>query len=179
MKTVFDWLRTIRAGDIMTRDVAVLRPGDRLADAVSLFMRDEITGAPVVDDKGVCLGVISATDIVCFEEKRCAMSDSPARPCRRSFDSWEWSEHWWREFGRISHEIRPHLEESVAAHMTRDVVSVAEDAPLGVVIRSMVESHVHRVLVLDADRRLCGIITTMDVLDAALRAGRREMPVTV
>ena len=178
MKTVQEWLGALKAGDVMTKQVAVLRPGDRLADAVNLFLRHQISGAPVVDDEGVCVGVLSATDIVSFEEKRAAAPEPKARPQRRRFDSWDWGEQWWREFGRISHELQPRLEESVCEYMTRDVVSVAEDTPLGIVIRDMVDAHVHRVLVLDSGRHLKGIVTTMDVLAATLQAGRREQPLS-
>jgi len=63
--------------------------------------------------------------------------------------------------------------------MTRDVVFVTEDTPLSVVIRQMVSAHVHRILVLDAGRHLKGIISTMDVLAALLRADRLECEASV
>lgn len=174
MKTVHEWLRNTKAGDIMTRKVACLRTRDRLADAVNLLLRDQISGAPVVDDEGVCVGVLSATDIVGFEEKRDKAPSPGAKVARQSFDSWAWGAEWWREFGRITSEIQPRLDDCVSEYMTRDIVSVTEDTPLGVVLRQLVDAHVHRVLVLDSSRRLQGIVTTMDVLAAALRAGRRE-----
>lgn len=174
MKTVHGWLREQKAAEIMTKSVACLRPSDRLADAVNLFLRDQISGAPVVDEDGVCIGVLSATDIVSFEEKREKTPAAASSITRRPFDSWAWGADWWHQFGKISSELQPRLEESVIAYMTRDIVSVTEDTPLGVVIRQMVDAHVHRVLVLDSGRRLVGLITTMDVLAAALRAGRRE-----
>lgn len=178
MPTLNEWLRTQTAGSVMTKNVAVLRDTDRVRDAVSLFLREQITGAPVVDKKGVCVGVLTATDVVNFELKR-GEAGSPTKPRRRSFDSWDWGEHWWREFGRIGDELHPHMDEMVTKYMTRDVVSVAEDSPLGVAMRQMVDAHVHRVLVLDSERHPCGIVTTMDILAATLRAGRRERSVVV
>jgi CBS domain-containing protein len=177
MQTIKNWLNTTRARDVMTKHVTALAPTDQLASAVSLFLSEQITGAPVVDRDGICLGVLSATDIVSFEEKRGATpNESPACPgaTRRSFDSWHWGEHWWRDFGLLGEELRPRLENTVAEHMTRDIVGVDEGASLGVVMRQMLDAHVHRVLVLDGARRLQGIITTMDVISAVLR-----MPTTV
>ena len=174
MKTVSEWLWTQKASEVMTKRVSVLRPSDRLADAVSLFLREQITGAPVVDDEGVCAGVLSATDILVFEEKRAREPEGGTKPTRRFFDIYDPGADWWCQFGRVRDEIQPRLQESVAKYMTRDIVSVVEETPLDDVIRHMVDAHVHRVLVLDNSRHLKGIITTIDVLAAALRAGRRE-----
>jgi CBS domain-containing protein len=179
MITVREWLRSTKAGEIMTQEVACLRACDRLADAVNLFLREQISGAPIVDEEGVCVGVLSATDIVSFEEKREKAPNSGFRTTRRWFDSWDCGTEWWREFGKITSEIQPRLEDCVTGYMTRDLVSVTEDTPLGVVLRQMVDAHVHRVLVLDRSRRLLGIVTTMDVLAAALRVGRREPAVSL
>jgi CBS domain-containing protein len=144
-----------------------------------LFLRDQISGAPVVDEDGVCIGVLSATDIVSFEEKRAGTHDERPTVRRPCFDAWNAGAEWWLNAQRVREEIQPRLEESVIGYMTRDIVSVTEDTPLGVVIRQMVDAHVHRVLVLDSGRRLVGLITTMDVLAAALRAGRREPAVSL
>jgi predicted transcriptional regulator len=173
MKTVHDWLASETARDVMTREVAVLGPDDHVADAVDLFLRDQISGAPVVDEQGVCLGVLSATDIVSFEERRANVQvQTTERRRRRPFDGWQCGEQWWHDFGHTRDRLQPHMEEKVTRYMTRDIVSVNEDAPLGIVVRCMIDAHVHRVLVLDGARRLRGIITTMDVLAAAVRAGR-------
>jgi CBS domain-containing protein len=175
MKTVNEWLLNTKARDIMTREVACLSASNRLTDAVNLFLRDQITGAPVVDEDGVCIGVLSATDIVNFEEKR-EKEAAPSRTApQRPFDSWAWCEDWCCKFRRASTENPSKLEDPVSLYMTRDVVSVTESTPLGVVLRMMIDAHVHRVLVLDSGGHLRGIVTTMDVLAAAVRAGRRDM----
>lgn len=171
MKTVNEWLQHVKARDVMTKSVAFLRPTDPLSDAVSLLLRDQISGAPVVDDDGVCVGVLSATDILNFEERRSDLPVTAGMTRHRCFDTWDPGSEWWREFGGVRTELQPRLDENVAGFMTRDLVSVTEDTPMGVVIRQMVDAHVHRVLVLDSGRKLKGIISTMDVLSGLLRAG--------
>jgi predicted transcriptional regulator len=175
MKTVNDWLRGTRACEIMTREVASVNTGNRVADAIQLFLRDHISGAPVVDDVGVCVGVLSTTDIVNFEEKRGKQAESAGTATQRPFDSWAWCEDWLCKFRKVDGDNQPMLEGPVSNYMTRDVVSVAEDTSLYAVLRMMVDAHVHRVLVLDSCRRPLGIVSTMDVLKAALRAGRCEL----
>ena len=48
--------------------------------------------------------------------------------------------------------------------MTPEVLSVSEEAPLHEAIRRMAFEGVHRLVVLDAQERLAGIVTSMDVL---------------
>jgi CBS domain-containing protein len=54
----------VTAGDLMTRDVAVVHPETSLLDAVKLMARRRISGMPVVDDSGAIVGMISEGDLV-------------------------------------------------------------------------------------------------------------------
>ena len=56
------------AGDLMTRDVAVVHPETRLLEAVKLMARRRISGMPVVDDAGTIVGMISEGDLVRWHE---------------------------------------------------------------------------------------------------------------
>ena len=60
----------------------------------------------------------------------------------------------------------PAADYPICDFMTTDVVSVQGDAPVSIVIHCMVEAHIHRVVVLDSDQRLIGLISTLDVLAA-------------
>jgi len=50
---------TLTARDIMTKRVITLRPDHDLFDVIDLFVRNKISGAPVVDRNGKYLGVFS------------------------------------------------------------------------------------------------------------------------
>lgn len=50
---------TLTARDIMTRRVITLRPDHDLFEVIDLFVRNKISGAPVVDRNGKYLGVFS------------------------------------------------------------------------------------------------------------------------
>jgi len=71
----------------------------------------------------------------------------------------------------VRDKLAPAAEQGVARFMTTDLVSVSQDTPLMKVVRNMVDAHVHRVLVLDDDGNLEGIISTTDVLAALMRVG--------
>ncbi len=50
------------ARDVMTRSLATLRPGTPLFEAVRTLLDHDISGAPVVDDTGSLLGLVSEHD---------------------------------------------------------------------------------------------------------------------
>jgi predicted transcriptional regulator len=56
------------AGDLMTRDVAVVHPETSLLEAVKLMAKRRISGMPVVDDAGAIVGVLSEGDLVRWHE---------------------------------------------------------------------------------------------------------------
>lgn len=50
--------------DIMTREVVTLRPGMRASEAARVLFHHRIHGAPVVDEEGRVVGVLSAMDLI-------------------------------------------------------------------------------------------------------------------
>lgn len=55
-------LLALAAGDLMSRDVVVVSEDMPLQDAGHLLAQKQITGAPVIDREGRCVGILSATD---------------------------------------------------------------------------------------------------------------------
>jgi CBS-domain-containing membrane protein len=62
-------LSDLTAGDLMSRDVITIPAQMSLQEAAQLLRRAEITGAPVVDESGVCIGVLSAVDFLRWTEE--------------------------------------------------------------------------------------------------------------
>lgn len=58
--------------------------------------------------------------------------------------------------------------------MTADVLSIAPDSPIDAAIRLMAFEGVHRLVVLDADHHLAGVVSSMDVLRHLAGFPRRE-----
>ncbi len=53
-------------GDVYTPHAVVARPHDELADAVDLMTSTTVKSLPVVDRRGVVVGVVSRSDVVHF-----------------------------------------------------------------------------------------------------------------
>jgi CBS-domain-containing membrane protein len=63
-------------------------------------------------------------------------------------------------------------EATVADLMNPDVISLYADDPAMAAVNEMAKRDIHRIVVLDADGKLAGIVTPMDVV-RALAEGRR------
>jgi CBS domain-containing protein len=137
----------------MTRVLSALSSNTSVAAASLLLHEQHLSGAPVVDEVGRLLGVVSLTDLVNAPR-------SGAIGVARYYLLHE---------GRLltSNDV-PGVEPSagvVGDIMRREVQSVSSSSPLREAARLMVVHETHRVLVVDAGR-LVGLISTMDVLRA-------------
>ena len=56
----------LKAKDIMSKTITTVRPDQTLLDAIQLLICKEISGMPVVDEKGKVIGIITEKDILNF-----------------------------------------------------------------------------------------------------------------
>jgi predicted transcriptional regulator len=148
----------LRAGDIMSAHVVMVPREMSLQGAARMLARAGVTGAPVVDAVGRCIGVLSATDFMRFIEK-----DQPSAVGKTSIDclckAWQIPEDAVEAGCRV---------EDV---MTRDPVLVEPGTKIGDLARMMMDAHIHRLIVVDSvTKRPLGIVSSMDILAAVARA---------
>ena len=161
-----------RAEDIMVRDVTVLRRDDTLANAAYTFMQERISGAPVVDGDGNCVGVLSVTDVLGAAEK---VAERQAEITEAFFSRTDLvlpATVYEDELAAVRDEISPAAAQPVENFMVTDLVWVRSDDIIEKVARDFVDARIHRVLVIDTEGKLAGLITTVDVIAALLRQGK-------
>jgi CBS domain-containing protein len=146
--------RMLSAADIMTRRVFTLPASLSLEGAAWALAHRGVSGAPVLDDDGTLVGVLSEADLL---ETR--VGDGLAGAADLDAEDGEGV-----GVGRASMEV-------VADAMTPALLAVGPGDPVSEVIALMIAHRAHRVLVLDDAGALAGIITTVDVL-RELAAGR-------
>ncbi len=145
------------ARDVMQTQVLTLAPHDPLHTVQRLFYEEGIHGAPVVDDEGHVLGILTSTDIL----RAAADAEDGTGPDPDTFlEDLDFSQAW-----SLSPEtLKLRLQDTVASdYMTEEVIHVSPDMPVSQVARILRESQVHRVLVVE-NRRLCGIVTAFDLV---------------
>lgn len=147
------------AADIMQTSVLTVSESTPLVEVERLLSEHRIGGAPVTDEAGHIVGVVSMRDLL---ER---YSENPEMRPRWSYGLYDvpGGDADGDDYVRL--EIPDSSEETARDVMTAQVHSVAKTAGLPEVARRMVELKVHRILV-EEDRRHVGLITTFDVLRA-------------
>jgi CBS-domain-containing membrane protein len=150
------------AADVMSRDLVLIPDDISLQDAARRLVRNQVSGAPVVDYRGVLVGVLSSSD---FLRGSAQMQNAPGggmSPCV------------YAEWQVVDVDQLP--DESVHKRMTADPVTAQEDTPVSAIARLMVDAHIHRVIIVDEERMPKGIVTSTDILAAVARLADEVMP---
>ena len=157
------------AEDVMVTHVTTLRPEDTLANAAYKFLHEQISGAPVVDEDGKCVGVLSVTDVVGAAEKVASRQAEVAEAFFSRSDLILPESVYEADLAEVRDKIAPAAEQPVANFMVADIVAVKANDSIEKIVRDFVDAHVHRVLVVDDEGKLVGLISTIDVLASLLR----------
>ena len=147
----------LTAADCMQRDVVTIAPSDTLRDALKLMTENHVTGLPVMDDKSRCIGLVTSTDILNYEEEHA--DDSAESGTTQFFDP---ETQQWESVPLSAFGLEEFGDVQVADVMTRNLIWVNRDMPLKNVARQMIDQRVHRVLVMDKNSLLYGIISAYD-----------------
>lgn len=146
-----------KARDVMNAEILTVAE-DMTVHELATFLTDhEISGAPVEDVEGRLIGVVSTTDIARTAFESGSAEEDEEHPFYRS----------WADAGLDVDDLGDlHIEEEgllVGDIMTPTVFAVEADAPISHVAQSMLDGHLHRLLVIEG-RKVIGIVSTSDLL---------------
>jgi CBS domain-containing protein len=153
-------LLRLTAADLMTTPVTSIPQDMPLRDAGHLLKTSNITGAPVVNADGQCVGILSSSDFIGWAESGGEME--PKRTGVSFIAPW----------GEIV-SLDACEGCTVRQYMTRDAISVLPTALVGEIAQKMIDAGIHRVLVTD-EGRPCGIVSSTDLVAAVAEADRRR-----
>lgn len=138
-------LGKITLGRIMTRGVASIRRETEFQDIWTLMREHRIRGVPVLDHENRLVGMVSVIDFLKQADWR--MCDSLAQ--RVKFYLW--------------HKKALTTAENI---MSSPVITLAEDAPLTDAFLIFAEKGINHLPIVDAQGKLSGIVTRLDLLAA-------------
>lgn len=150
---------TVTARAIMRSEVITIPYATPLSEVERILSDNRISGAPVTDESGHIVGIISVRDLV----ERYA-EDPDARP-RRDHGFYHLSSEEMLEDDFDSFEVPDESEETAEDVMSAEIYSVPAEAGLMEIARIMAKHKIHRVLVAENGRHV-GLITTLEVLQA-------------
>jgi CBS domain-containing protein len=143
----------------MTLAVSTVKPTASVKDVARLFMEQRISAAPVVDDQGKIVGIVSEGDLV----HRFEISTLRRRP-------------WWLvlmagDEGLAAEYIKAHAQH-VADIMTRTVITATPDTPLQE-IAEMLEKYGIKRLPIVRNGQLVGIVSRANLVQAIATSGSK------
>jgi CBS domain-containing protein len=154
MATAQKHLLDLCAVDLMNSEVVAIPQSMSLSGAARLMSHFSISGAPVIDAHGRCVGVLSKADFLSR-----AVGDPPPSYGRE------------RERGCI-HSAWQMIDpdelpcDEVRRYMTPDPVIAAPGTPVGQLARMMIDAHIHRLVIADDEGRPVGIVSSTDIMAA-------------
>ena len=158
-------MRQLVARDVMNSEVLTVRDDMSVDEVAALLADNEISGAPVEDRDGRLVGVVSVTDIALATAAGGKLAGDRSNP---SFFVRGWEDRMEaEELAGLRVEGESLLVREI---MTPAVYSVPEDLPVSRVAETMIDSHIHRLLV-TRGTQVVGIITTSDLLGLLVDAG--------
>jgi CBS-domain-containing membrane protein len=146
------------AADLMSLNPVSIRSDATLREAVLLLHDRHFGAAPVIDEAGRAVGVISRSDVLAHDRETVAYAKPTPQYDPRDL-TLSSGEH-------LPDEFQVELVDgtTVAEVMTPAVFGVRPSTPAAEVVGQMVSLDVHRLFVVDDDGVLVGVVTTMDVL---------------
>jgi CBS domain-containing protein len=133
----------MRAQDVMSSPVVTAQPDQPVKEVAALLAERGFTAAPVVDDDGHLVGMVTEADV---------LRDRIPVDARTRI---------WQD-----EDIAVHPAQAVAEVMSTPAVAVTPGTDASAIARMMLDDHVRAVPVVDGGKGVVGIVTRRDLLRA-------------
>ncbi|MBD3264541.1 MAG: CBS domain-containing protein [Candidatus Omnitrophica bacterium] len=143
--------------DIMTREVITLTSDTSLKEAAEILLKNNISGAPVIDEKGGLKGLLTEESLI-FRDKKVHLPTF----VNISMGFLTFGMH------RLEEEIKKITADKVENVMEREIDTVSPEISLEDIATMMVEKERYYYPVV-ADRNVVGIITKRDIVRSLSR----------
>jgi CBS domain-containing protein len=141
------------AAEIMTRNVITVKKETSIRELAELFTSRKISSAPVVDDQGDMIGIVTETDLV-------EQDKSLHIPTVISLFDWVIYLESGKKFEK---ELNKMTAQTVGEIYSTEVFTVAPDAPVSAVADLMSSERINAVPVVEGPK-VVGIIARIDMI---------------
>ena len=141
--------QSVRAKDVMTKDVVFVRKDASLEEVADRLNLHLISGVPVIDDDKRVVGVISEKDFLFqmgAQEKGTFMGIVA---------------HCLKSKGCVAITMRKQKAEDI---MTFPAITVGENTPIFEIANTFTEKNINRTPVVEQNNKLAGIVTRTDIV---------------
>ncbi|WP_448872132.1 CBS domain-containing protein [Desulfobulbus propionicus] len=148
----------LKARDIMTCNVITVTPHTTARELATLLLDNKISGAPVVDEAGKVLGVVTESDLI-FQNKKVHLPTAVA-----ILDAFFFLE----SPTKMGEELKKMAGAKVGDICSQQLISVSPETELEELATLMAEKKIHTLPVMDNDR-LVGVIGKSDIIRTIAR----------
>ncbi len=145
----------IKARDIMTEDVEVIKEDTPISQFAHLMLRARVGGYPIVGKDGKVVGIVTLTDLFILIDKMVKQKDS------EFISGKEESMH---------DKIKRLKDKPIRGIMSKNVITITPSTTLVEIIEAVVKWNIHTFPVME-NNKLVGIIGRHDVLNATFVYG--------
>lgn len=149
----------MKAADVMVSNVITVGVNASIGEVAAILLDNNISGAPVVGDKGELVGIVSEGDLIRRPETGTSKRHS-----------------WWLEL--LSNErtlaaeyVKSHSRK-VADVMTSDVITAKPDTPLGEIAAMLERNRIKRVPIVEGGK-IVGLVSRANILQALASATKK------
>jgi CBS domain-containing protein len=142
----------MKAADVMVSNVITVGVNASIGEVATILLNNHISAAPVVDERGELVGMVSEGDLIRRPEIGTTKRHS-----------------WWLEListqrASATEYIKSHSRK-VADVMTRDVITAKPDTPLGDIAATLERKRIKRVPIVEGGK-LVGIVSRANIVQA-------------
>jgi CBS domain-containing protein len=154
----------MKAADVMVSNVITVGINASIGEVAAVLLNNHISGAPVVNEKGDLVGIVSEGDLIRRPEIGTAKRHS-----------------WWLElisnkWASATEYIKSHSRK-IADVMTRDVITAKPDTPLGDIASMLERNRIKRVPIVEGGK-LVGLVSRANILQALASATKKLSSLT-
>jgi CBS domain-containing protein len=143
---------TMKGQDVMVRDVVTVGPDTKVAEAVALLIKHDISAVPVVDSNGNLVGILSEADLLEREE----LGAEHYHP-------------WWMESvmpaSKLAEEFAKAHGKKVSEVMSANVISASEVTPVSEIAALLERHRIKRVPIVRGSK-VIGIVSQSNLIQA-------------
>jgi CBS-domain-containing membrane protein len=150
----------LTAGDVMTRDVKTVKKETTIRELAELFNRHRISSAPVVDDNGEMIGIVTETDLI-EQDKNLHI------PTVISLFDWV---IYLESDKKFEKELKKMTGQTVGEIYTEEFVKVTPATPVSDVADILSSRKMNAIPVLDGNR-IVGIVARIDLIRTMIKRG--------
>jgi CBS-domain-containing membrane protein len=152
----------MKAADVMATNVISVRLDTPITTIAEVLLANRISAVPVMNDKGVLVGIVSEGDLI-----------------RRVETGTERHRSWWLELltgnETLAHEFVMSHARAASDVMTRPVVSVTPDTSLAD-IASLLEKHRIKRVPVTVNGKTVGIVSRANLIQALVSQAKAQEP---